>query len=105
MYQLVFYVPADQCERVKSALFEVGAGRFGEYDSCAWQTEGQGQFRPLPGSNPYLGRVGTVERVTETKVEMVCDDSVLTAAVEALKAAHPYEEPAYTFFKVNQHLT
>lgn len=101
MHQLVFYVPADHCERVKEALFATGAGRYPGYDSCAWQTEGEGQFRPLPGSTPYLGGIGSVERVAEMRVEMVCDDAILPAAIAALKGSHPYEEPAFTYFEIN----
>jgi hypothetical protein len=42
-------------EKVKSALFKVGAGKYKHYDQCCWQTKGQGQFRPLVGSNPAIG--------------------------------------------------
>lgn len=101
MYQLVFYVPRDHCEQVKRALFEVGAGRYHGYDSCSWQSEGVGQFRPMEGSSPFIGSIGKLERVVETRVEMVCEDSVLSAAIEALREAHPYEEPAFSFFSIN----
>lgn len=102
MYQLVFYVPKNHCERVKAALFEAGAGRYAGYDACAWQTEGEGQFRPLAGSSPFIGSVGTIERVAEMRVEMICDDSSLRASLAALKAAHPYEQPAFSFFEINR---
>lgn len=95
MYKLGFYVPASHLEQVKTALFAAGAGRIGNYDSCCWQTLGQGQFRALAGSQPYLGQRGTVETVTEYRVELVCEDKLLAAALAALRAAHPYEEPAY----------
>lgn len=61
MYKLSFFVPASHLETVKSALFEAGAGRIGDYDSCCWQTEGTGQFRALADSAPYLGQKGRVE--------------------------------------------
>ena len=95
MYKLCFYVPKSHLEQVKAALFEAGAGRIGNYDCCAWQTLGQGQFRPLAGSRPYLGGEGTIETVAEYKVEMVCPGSCIKQAVQALRRAHPYEEPAY----------
>lgn len=104
MYQLVFYVPRDHCETVKQAMFDAGAGRFGNYDSCAWQTHGTGQFRPLSGSKPFVGRTGELERVDEVKVEMVCEPGVLASAVEALKRAHPYEEPAFAYYEINRPL-
>ena len=95
MYKLCFYVPEEHLEEVKEAVFATGAGRIGDYDSCCWQVAGQGQFRPLEGSQPYLGQQGSVERVSEYRVEMVCERGVIKAAVEALLAAHPYEEPAW----------
>jgi hypothetical protein len=100
MYQLSFYVPAAHVDAVKQAVFDAGGGRIGNYDSCCWQVAGQGQFRPLPGSDPAVGGVGQLERVDEFKVEMVCDDTLIAAAVAALRRAHPYEEPAYQVWKL-----
>lgn len=95
MYKIGFYVPPSHVEQVKAALFEAGAGRLGNYDSCCWQTLGEGQFRALEGSAPYVGQQGTVEKVQEYRVELVCEDARLEAAVAALRAAHPYEEVAF----------
>jgi hypothetical protein len=95
VYKLCFYVPASHLEAVKEAVFATGAGRIGDYDSCCWQVAGQGQFRPLAGSQPFLGSHGTIEQVEEYRVELVCDDQVVRAAVAALYDAHPYEEPAW----------
>jgi len=95
MYKLCFYVPDTHLEIVKNAVFDTGAGQVGDYDRCCWQTLGQGQFRPLEGSNPFLGQQGWVEQVPEYKVELVCDDHLIEAAIQALIDAHPYEEPAY----------
>lgn len=102
MYQLSFYVPEDHLEPVKMALFAVGAGRIGDYDCCCWQCPGQGQFRPLDGSTPYLGEKGEIEHVAEYKVELVCEDALIEQAVEALKRSHPYEEPAYTVLRLTE---
>ena len=60
MYTLCFYVPESALEQVKAAVFAAGAGRIGNYDQCCWQVAGQGQFRPLAGSNPAIGRQGAV---------------------------------------------
>jgi hypothetical protein len=95
MYKLCFYVPEDHLEAVKTAVFAAGAGRIGDYDQCCWQISGQGQFRPLPGSQPFIGETGALEIVEEYRVEMVCTDDRIKAAVAALKSAHPYEEPAF----------
>lgn len=96
MYQLIVYVPESHVEPLKTALFDAGAGCLGNYDSCCWQTLGQGQFRPLDGSAPYVGQRGVVEVVNEYRLEMVVADAVIRQVVAALYQAHPYEEPAYT---------
>lgn len=100
MYKLVVFVPETHLERVKNALFAAGAGKLGDYDSCAWQTKGQGQFRPLKGSQPYLGQTGQVEQVDEYRVEMVCEQDQVQAALAALREAHPYEEPAFDVWQL-----
>ena len=102
MYKLGFYVPPSHLEAVKTALFAAGAGRIGNYDSCAWQSPGQGQFRPLRGSQPYLGQTGVVETVEEYRVELVCADELVQQVIHALRAAHPYEEPAFDVVKLEQ---
>ena len=100
MYKLAFFVPDENLESVKQALFEAGAGRIGDYDSCCWQVKGIGQFRPLAGSNPHIGSRGETEQLEEWKVELVCSDDLIHAVVAALKRAHPYEEVAYDVWKL-----
>jgi len=95
VYSLVFYVPESHLEIVKDALFNKGAGSYKNYDRCCWQVEGEGQFRPLEGSNPFIGKTGSVEKVKEYKVEMICDNSVIHSVLEELRRVHPYQEPAY----------
>ena len=95
MYKICFYVPEEALEKVKSAMFEAGAGRIGDYDSCCWQVPGRGQFRPLEGSNPAIGAHNQLETLEEWKVELVCENDLLKDVVAALKSAHPYEEVAF----------
>jgi len=100
MYKLCFYVPENATELVKNAVFDAGAGKIGNYDSCCWQTLGIGQFRPLSNSNPTIGKIDQIEKVTEFKIEMICDDKHIHAVIKALKKAHPYEEPAFDVCKL-----
>lgn len=100
MYKLVFFVPEDYMESVKQAVFDAGAGRIGQYDQCSWQTKGQGQFRPLAGSQPVLGTQDQLEVLDEWQVEMVCENACISAVVAALKLAHPYEEVAYQVWQL-----
>src|SRR5690606_40126161 len=89
MYKLVFFVPPSHLDAVKTAVFAAGAGRLGNYDCCAWQQLGEGQFRPLAGSNAFIGTRGEVSLVPEFWVEMVCEDTCIAAAMVALRAAAP----------------
>ncbi len=99
MLKLTFYVPLSHKEEVKNALFAVGAGKIGNYDSCSFEVIGNGQFRALPGANPSIGNIGILEIVSEARVEMVLNDHILYRVLETLKAVHPYETPAYDVVK------
>lgn len=100
MYKLVFFVPESHLEKVKSAVFREGAGQIGNYSRCCWQVLGQGQFMPLQGSTPFIGEQESLSVISEYKVEMVCSDEFIKKVVLALKAAHPFEEPAYEVYKL-----
>lgn len=100
MHKLVFFVPESHLEQVKTAVFNAGAGRMGNYDSCAWQTRGHGQYRPLQGSEPFIGEVDQLQEVIEYKVETVCTDDSIARVLSALRAAHPYEEPAIDIWRL-----
>ena len=94
-YMMICYVPVSACEKVKQALFAAGAGKIGNYESCCWQTEGLGQFKPLPGSSPTIGETNKVATVPEVKIELIVTASVLKPVLMALKSSHPYETPAF----------
>jgi len=95
VYSLTYYIPPGDHERVKQALFDCGAGKIGQYDECCWEVLGNGQFRAQCDSKPTLGKIGQLEKVSEFKVEMVCEQSLIREVVEALLREHPYEQPAY----------
>ncbi|MGI9250939.1 MAG: NGG1p interacting factor NIF3 [Pseudohongiellaceae bacterium] len=100
LYKLEFYVPEQNLESVKQAMFAAGAGRVGNYDCCAWQTRGEGQFRPLTGSTPHLGQQDKLEHTPEYKVEMICEEPHLKAVLAAMKSAHPYDEVAHSVIRL-----
>ena len=99
-YRLTFYVPSSDLVAVKEAVFAKGAGKFPGYDQCCWQTLGEGQFRPLAGSHPSIGQHGVLESLPEYKVELLCSAECIADVVCALKSAHPYEEPAYEVYRL-----
>ncbi|MGP4054153.1 Nif3-like dinuclear metal center hexameric protein [Mycobacterium sp. 4D054] len=91
----VVFVPVENAEAVRSAMFAAGAGQIGDYSQCSWSVAGTGQFLPGDGAVPAIGTVGTVEHVAEDRVEMVAPAARRGAVLAGLRAAHPYEEPAY----------
>ncbi|PKS07489.1 hypothetical protein jhhlp_006093 [Lomentospora prolificans] len=103
-FTLIFYAPLAAVEACKTAIFAAGAGRYpgsGNYTECCWTAVGTGQFRPGDSANPHLGKPGDLEKVEEARVETLCvGEDVARKAVEALKKAHPYEEPAYAVHKM-----
>jgi hypothetical protein len=94
----VIYVPRDNAEAVQEAVFEAGAGQIGDYSHCSWSVSGIGQFLPHDGATPAIGSIGTVERVPEDRFEVVAPARVRAAVLSAMRAAHPYEEPAFDVF-------
>lgn len=95
MHTLVTYVPVESADAVLDAVFAASAGRVGAYDRCAFCVDGVGRFRPLDGADPAIGAVGHDERVAERRCEVPFDPADRDAVVAALRAAHPYEEPAW----------
>lgn len=95
MIQIIVFVPIEHKEKVKEAMFEAGAGKIGNYDKCSFEYQGVGQFRPLEGSQPFIGKINQIEWVPEVKVEMICEDKFFESVIKAMLKAHPYQTPAY----------
>ena len=94
-YTITFYVPIEECELVKQAMFSAGAGSLGNYDQCCWQVLGQGQFRALEGSQPAIGQQHVLKKLDEFRVEMLCDEHHINHVIDVMKKTHPYEEVAF----------
>ncbi|MFI6869274.1 Nif3-like dinuclear metal center hexameric protein [Nocardia sp. NPDC050406] len=91
----VVMVPRAHTEQVRTALFAAGAGATGKYRDASWSVPGIGQFRPVQGSAPALGTVNELHIVEEDRLEMIAAPAARPALLDALRAAHPYEEPAF----------
>lgn len=94
-YKLVTFVPEKDAQSVADALFDAGAGRIGNYTRCSFQSPGVGTFHGEEGTNPTVGEPGQLERAAEVKIETVMPIARMTEVLGALRAAHPYEEPAF----------
>ncbi|MBJ9984885.1 NGG1p interacting factor NIF3 [Acinetobacter sp. S40] len=100
MLKLIYYVPESHLESTKQAIFAAEAGGIGNYQHCAWQVKGIGQFKPVQGANPFLGNLNELERLEEWRVETIVSEQHASAVAKALKASHPYEEPAFEFIQI-----
>jgi dinuclear metal center YbgI/SA1388 family protein len=94
----VIFVPPAHAAAVQAAVFDAGAGQIGDYSHCCWSVTGTGQFLPQDGATPAIGTVGTVERLAEERVEFIAPARLRGAVLSAMRAAHPYEEPAFDVF-------
>ena len=96
--KLVVFVPEEALDAVRDAVFAAGAGRIGNYERCSWYTEGTGTFLGGEAAHPTVGERGREERVPELRLETVYPAAREAEVVEALRAAHPYEEPAFDLY-------
>jgi hypothetical protein len=96
--KLVVFVPREALDSVREALFEAGAGRIGNYERCSFYTEGTGTFFGGEGTDPDVGQAGREQRVAELRLETVFPEERQAEVVEALRRAHPYEEPAFDVY-------
>ncbi|EIW80225.1 hypothetical protein CONPUDRAFT_154272 [Coniophora puteana RWD-64-598 SS2] len=106
-FKLVFFAPRKNTKAILKQLFvrlPNAVGKIGDYQECAFVTPGTGQFRPGASANPAIGKPGTLEYVSEDRIEVVVNDqgnkAELRKVVEALKAVHPYEEVAYDVYRL-----
>ena len=98
--KLVVFVPESALEPLRDALFEAGAGRIGDYERCSWYAAGTGTFLGGEDADPSIGERGREERVPELRLETVFPAERQREVVAALRAAHPYEEPAFDVYEL-----
>ncbi|AZG43615.1 Nif3-like dinuclear metal center hexameric protein [Gordonia insulae] len=100
MDKWVVMVPEGNAEQVTEAMFAAGAGAIGEYRDCSWSVVGTGQFEAQAAADPAIGMIGERTRVDEDRVEMVAARGLRRAVLDALRGAHPYEEPAFDILEL-----
>ena len=100
LYKIAVYVPETHAEAVAEAMFAAGAGHIGNYDLCGFTVKGEGSFRALEGSEPFIGRHGEMSRVSEVKIEAIMPSHLKRSVEKAVRRAHPYEEPAIDVYRI-----
>ena len=98
LLKLVTFVPVAQASEVRNALFSAGCGCIGNYDSCSYNVEGKGTFRAQEGTHPYCGTIGELHTESEVRLETILPAYRKAEVLQALLAVHPYEEPAFDFY-------
>jgi dinuclear metal center YbgI/SA1388 family protein len=98
--KVVTFVPPSDAEKVIDAMAAAGAGSIGDYQRCVWTGPGKGAFTPQPGANPTIGTVGAMEVLEESRVEMLVARRARASVLQALRAAHPYEEVAVDVYEL-----
>lgn len=96
--KIAVFVPLEHAEKVRNAMFEAGAGRLGDYNSCSFNTPGQGTFKAGNSANPFVGSIGELHTENELRVEAICEKQDLSRIIHAMVQSHPYEEVAYDVY-------
>jgi hypothetical protein len=99
-YKIVVFVPDENLDAVRDAMADAGAGVIGNYTCCSFASPGTGTFFGGEGADPAVGAAGRLERVRELRLEMIVPAEKAEAVVAAMRAAHPYEEPAYDVYEL-----
>ena len=95
LMKLYTFVPSAHAEKVRSAIFEAGAGQIGNYSECSFNTDGRGTFKAGENTDPFVGEKGKRHEEDEVKMEMILPAHIKQQVVNALIKSHPYEEVAY----------
>ncbi len=98
LLKLVTFVPTEQANKVREAIFAAGAGQIGNYDACSYNLNGEGTFRAGDNTNPFVGEKGQIHTEAEVRIETVLPAYLKGKVVGALHKAHPYEEVAYDLY-------
>lgn len=101
LYKVAVFIPKEDVDKVRDAMSEAGAGWIGNYSDCTFMTNGIGTFKPLEGTNPYIGLKGKLEHVNEVKLETIVSQEKLHNVIDKMIKAHPYEEVAYDIYSLS----
>lgn len=98
LVKVVTFVPSNDADKVRMAMFDAGAGHIGNYDNCSYNIEGKGTFRADEGANPFVGKIGELHTEPETRVEVIVPKAKLSKVIREMISSHPYEEVAYDIY-------
>lgn len=96
--KVVVFAPETHAKAIMDAVFAKGAGRIGNYSSCSFRCEGTGSFLPGGRAMPAVGKVGALNEVRESRIEILVNHDDADRVVAAAGKAHPYETMAYDVY-------
>lgn len=99
-YKIVVYIPEDGAANMREAMAAAGAGVIGNYTHCTFTIKGTGRFKPNEKASPAIGEANRIQEVAEDRIETVCEADKLQAVLAAIRANHPYEEPATDVYPI-----
>lgn len=105
--KLTTFVPKNEAEILRTALFKAGAGSIGNYSDCSFNVEGIGTFNGNELSSPTKGEKGSLHKEEETQISVTYAKHLESKILKALFNTHSYEEVAYeitTLENKNQHI-
>ena len=100
--KIAVFVPKTHEKKVREAILNAGAGHIGNYDNCSFNSEGIGTFQALEGSNPFVGKKNEIHFENEIRIEAIFPSNLKNEIIQAMLAAHPYEEVAYDIYTLDQ---
>jgi len=102
--KLEIFVPKEYALKIRDELAKIGVGRVGNYDHCLAISPVQGYYRPLPGAEPFQGKIEKISETAEHKIEVNCKRELVNEAVKVIRKIHPYEEPLVNVIPLANHL-
>lgn len=99
-FKIIIFVPENNLEDLMNSVFNAGGGVIGNYEKCSFRMKGTGTFKGNENSNPALGRKENFENVDEVRLEIICDKWNKNKVINAIYNSHPYEEPAFDIYKL-----
>ena len=100
LYKIAVTVPENDADALREAIAAAGGGKVGNYTHCSFSVKGTGRFKPGVNANPAIGSIGNLEVVAEERIEVNCDEGSLDDVLDAIRDAHPYEEPAIDLYRL-----
>ena len=97
---LVVLIPKRYLKEIRNIIFEENGGVMGNYNCCAIYSKVDSTFKPNNNANPFIGKSNKLKKVKEIKLEVICDENIVSNVIKKIKMVHPYEEPGIVIYSL-----